>query len=70
MHAHTDTRGRLTWASAIIRLKTHFTGGMKFNLVIRKQRREYGHTWYRMSQMRPGVIKQQEQRTLPRVRFL
>ena len=52
-HIHT-LWGNLKWPYAITRLISHFMCGLMFDLVICK----YGHTWHRMSLLKPVVIKQ------------
>ena len=41
----------------ITRLTTHFMCGLMSDLLICKFIKTYGHTWHRMSLLRPGVIK-------------
>ena len=59
----TQTLRKIKWPSAISRLTAHFACGLMSDLGIRKHRKEYGHLWYWMSSLRPGVIKQHTLRT-------
>ena len=59
----TNPWGKLKWPCAITRLTAHFMCGLMSDLVICKFRK-YGHTWHRMSLLRPGVIKQHKTKPL------
>ena len=45
---------------AITRLTAYLMCGLMSNLVICKFWKKHGHTWHRMSLLRPGVIKQRK----------
>ena len=48
--------GELKWLFAVTRLTADFTCDLMFTLDIWKQNKKYGHTWHRMSLLRPGII--------------
>ena len=54
-HTCTNPWELLKWPTAITRLTAHFICGLMSALVIWKQRKEDGNTWYRMSLLGPSV---------------
>ena len=58
MDTHSHPRGISKWPYANARLTAHFMCGLMSDLAICKFKKKYGHTWHRMSLLRPGVIKQ------------
>ena len=58
IYTHLHPKGILKWPYANTTLTAHFMCGLMSDLAICKFKKKYGHTWHRMSLLRPGVIKQ------------